>query len=364
MYKYQVYQPSLTGNEKKYVNECIDSSWISSKGEFISKFEQAFTDYIGINYGASVCNGTVAIHLALVALGLGAGDEVIVPTFTYIASANPILQVGAAPIFVDSEADTWQMSVSDIKAKITSKTKAIIVVHLYGHPCEMDGIMKIAKEHNLFVIEDCAEAIGSKYKGQHVGTFGDVATFSFFGNKTITCGEGGMVVTNDATIYDRLVHFKGQGLAKHREYWHDTIGFNYRMTNIQAAIGLAQLEQVETFLSQKRQVAMWYKEFLKDLPVEFHNESKDVYHSYWMISILVEKPQLRDRLREYLQRKGIETRPTFYPIHTMPVYAQSFSKHSTAENIASRGINLPSYPTLSQNDITYICKSIKEFYEK
>jgi len=363
MFKYPVYQPSLTGNEKKYVEECIDSTWISSKGRFIAEFESQFAKYIGVDYASAVCNGTVAIHLALVALGIGAGDEVIVPTFTYIASANPILQVGATPVFVDSEKDTWQMSVEDIKAKITNKTKAILAVHLYGQTCDMDKIIQIAKENDLFLIEDCAEAVGSEYKGKKAGVFGDVACFSFFGNKTITCGEGGMVITNDATIFDRLVHFKGQGLAKYREYWHDTMGYNYRMTNICAAIGLAQLEQVKTFLKQKRDVANWYLDELKDLPIEFQHEAKNTYHSYWMFSILVKRPEIREKLREHLKEAGIETRPTFYPIHTMPVYAQKYQKHKVAEDIALRGINLPSYPTLKKEDVNYICNKIKEFYK-
>jgi perosamine synthetase len=365
MYKYPVYQPTLAGNEKKYVNECLDSTWISSKGKFVNEFEQTFASFIGAEYATGVCNGTVAIHLALVALGIGLEDEVIVPTFTYIASANPILQVGATPVFVDSLADTWQMSPEDIRKKITPKTKAIMVVHLYGHPCAMDDIMAIAKEHNLFVIEDCAEAIGTTYKGKHVGTFGDVATFSFFGNKTITCGEGGMATTNDATLHDRLVHFKGQGLAKYREYWHDTIGFNYRMTNIQAAIGLAQLEQVQTFLAQKQQIAQWYQAGLQGLPVTFHKAvGEGVFHSYWMCSILVEKAPVRDELRAFLKATGVETRPTFYPVHTMPVYANKYIKHPVAEDIASRGMNLPSYPVLTQENVNDICQTIARFYGK
>lgn len=361
--EYPVYKPSLNGNEKQYVNECIDSSWISSRGEFIGKFEKSFANFVNIEYATGVCNGTVAIHLALVALGINEGDEIIVPTLTYIASANPIVQVGAKPVFVDSDINTWQMSPEDIEAKITSKTKAIIVVHLYGYPCDMDKIMNIAKKYNLAIIEDCAEAIGTTYKNKHVGTFGDIATFSFFGNKTITCGEGGMVVTNDITLHDRLVHFKGQGLAKHREYWHDTIGFNYRMTNIQAAIGLAQLEQIELFLAKKQQIAKCYCENLKNLPITFHNPPGDIFHSFWMCSILVEKHQLRDSLRDYLKSLGIETRPLFNPIHTMPMYAKQFTKHPIAENLSARGINLPSYPGLEKKDIKFICEKIKEFYE-
>lgn len=360
--KYYVYQPNLSGNEKKYVNECIDTTWISSKGRFVSEFENKFSEYIGVKHATGVCNGTVAIHLALVALGISADDEVICPTFTYIASANPIVQVGAKVVFCDSYKDSWQMDCEDLESKITEKTKAIMVVHLYGHPCDMDKIISIAKKYNLFVIEDCAEAIGSEYKGKKVGSFGDVACFSFFGNKTITCGEGGMVLTNSNYLYERLAHLKGQGLAKYREYWHDVIGFNYRMTNIQAAIGLAQFEQIDTFIDKKIQISKWYKDFLKDMPVEFHNEIGDVKHTYWMNSILADSEDERESLRNYLKEKGIETRPTFYPIHTMPIYAQRYEKHQVAEDIALRGINLPSYPMLEEVDIKFICKQIKDFY--
>ena len=364
MYKYPVYQPSLNGNEKKYVNECLDSTWISSKGKFIFEFETNFAKFVEVSHAASVCNGTVALHVALIALGVGKDDEVIVPTLTYIASVNAIAYTGAKPVFVDSLPDTWQIDIEDVKKKITSKTKAIMAVHLYGHPCKMDKLVKIAKENNLFLIEDCAEAIGTKYKGKHVGTFGDISTFSFFGNKTITCGEGGMVVTNDETLHDRLIRYKGQGLAKDREYWHDVVGYNYRMTNIQAAIGLAQLEQVETFLTKKKQIANWYKERLNGLPVEFHKECGDVNHSYWMCSILTDKAEIRDELRKFLKEEGIETRPLFYPVHTMPMYSKDFEKHPTAEHIGWRGLNLPSYPALEKSDVDYICKTIRNFYEK
>ena len=364
MYKYPVYQPSLSGNEKKYVNECLDTTWISSKGRFVNEFEQKFSKYIGVNHATAVCNGTVAIHLALVALGIGAGDEVICPTFTYIASANPVVQVGAKVVFCDSYRDSWQMNCEDLESKITDKTKAIMVVHLYGHPCDMDKIMSIARKYNLFVIEDCAEAIGSEYKGKKVGSFGDVACFSFFGNKTITCGEGGMVLTDSNYLKERLVHLKGQGLAKYREYWHDVIGFNYRMTNIQAAIGLAQFEQINEFINKKIQIANWYKECLTILPIEFHDGIGDVKHTYWMNSILVENEDVRDSLRSYLKENGIETRPTFYPIHTMPMYAQKYEKHEVAEDISLRGINLPSYPMLEKDDVKFICQKIKDFYAK
>lgn len=358
-----IYQPSLIGNEKKYVNECLDSTWISSKGRFIGEFETTFAECTGVKYAASVCNGTVALHLALIALGIGPGDEVIVPTLTYIASVNAIAYTGAIPVFVDSLESTWQMDPEDVKRKISPKTRAIMAVHLYGHPCDMDALVSIAKENGLFVIEDCAEAFGSIYKGRHVGTFGDVATYSFFGNKTITTGEGGMVVTDDETLYDRIVHFKGQGLAKHRQYWHDVIGYNYRMTNICAALGLAQLEQAELFLKQKRQLASWYRELLQDTPVVLHEEVGDVVHSFWMCSILVGDPAQRDPLRDALAEHGIETRPLFYPVHTMPMYAHKFQRHTVAENLGWCGINLPSWPGLEKDKVEFICDKIRNFIE-
>lgn len=363
-YKIPIYSPNLNGNEKLYVQDCLNSTWISSKGEYINKFETAFANKINIKYAASVCNGTVALHLALVALGIGSDDEVILPTLTYIASANSIVYAGATPVFVDSLDTSWQMDPKDVRQKISPKTKAIMCVHLYGQACNMDPLKQIAKEYNLYLIEDCAEAIGTTYKGQHVGTFGDVSTFSFFGNKTITTGEGGMVVTNDKTIYDRLCHYKGQGLAKHREYWHDVIGYNYRMTNICAAIGLAQLERIDTIINRKTEIALLYKEHLKHLPLIVHEEQPDTFHSYWMFSILVNDINKRDPLREYLAERGIETRPLFYPIHTMPMYAQKFQKFPVAENLGWRGINLPSFPDLNNEEIKYITQSISDFYEK
>ena len=361
MYKIPVYQPLLNGNEKKYVNECLDSTWISSKGKFVNEFEDAFANYIDIKHATSVSNGTVAIHLALLALGIGVGDEVIVPTLTYIASVNSIAYTGAIPVFVDSLEGSWQIDPNDVKKKITSRTKAVMAVHLYGHPCDMDALVTICKENNLFLIEDCAEAIGTTYKGKHVGTFGDISTFSFFGNKTITTGEGGMVVTNDETLYDRAVHFKGQGLAKHRQYWHDVIGYNYRMTNICAAIGVAQLENIDKVLKEKKRVADAYRKYLKDTSVVFHNPlNDDIYHSYWMCSILTKDAKERDLVREHLDRSGVETRPLFYPVHTMPMYSAQYQRHPVAENLGWRGLNLPSYPELSDLDIIFICDKIKE----
>src|SRR5690349_10790566 len=216
-YSIPLYEPDLSGNEKRYVLACLDSTWISSKGKFISEFEDQFARYLGINRAVGICNGTAALHVALLALGIGPGDEVIVPTLTYIAAVNAITYTGATPVFVDSLRETWQMDPDDVARKITHRTKAIMVVHLYGQPCDMDALTRIAKEHKLLIVEDCAEALGSRHKQDFVGTFGDIAAFSFYGNKTITTGEGGMVVTKSGELAKRALHFRGQGLADNRE---------------------------------------------------------------------------------------------------------------------------------------------------
>ncbi len=361
-FKYPVYQPSLGNKEKENVLECLNSTWISSKGKFITQFENSFSDYIGIKHSAAVCNGTVAIHLALLALGIGENDEVIVPSFTYIASVNAIKYTGAKPVFVDSDLTTWQLDPAKIEEKITKNTKAIMAVHLYGQPCEMDIIINIAAKQKLFIIEDCAEAFGSLYKGKHVGTFGDISTFSFFGNKTITTGEGGMVVTNENSLNEKVIHLKGQGLAKDREYYHDIIGYNYRMTNICAAIGSAQLERADELIEKKIIIAKWYEEKLKNLPVVFHSQIGNVRHSFWMVSILLKNPSERNKVREYLKLNGIETRPTFHPVHLMPMYYQEGFSLPVAEELGNRGINLPSYPDLDETDVDFICNKIKEFF--
>jgi len=362
--KIPVYQPSLSGKEKEYVHECMDSSWISSKGTYIHRFEDSFANKIAAKHAASVCNGTAALHLALISLGIGQEDEVIVPTLTYIASVNAIAYTGATPVFVDSTRTTWQIDPSDVRRKITPRTRAILAVHLYGHPCDMDAIMQIAGEYNLFVIEDCAEAFGTLYKGRPVGSIGHISAFSFFGNKTITTGEGGMVATNDQTLFERAVHFKGQGLAAHREYWHDVIGYNYRMTNICAAIGLAQLEQADEFIRKKRQIAGWYKDGVSGLPVEILGEADEAFSTYWMVSILTKCAEERDTLRKHLATHGVETRPLFSPVHTMPMYSAKFQRHPVAEDLGWRGINLPSFPDLSRDNVNYIIQMLHNFYTK
>ncbi|WP_420001831.1 DegT/DnrJ/EryC1/StrS family aminotransferase [Acinetobacter sp. LF10] len=363
MTKIPVYQPSLSGREKEYVIDCLDSTWISSKGEYINRFEQEFSKKIGVNHAITVSNGTVALHLALIALGISSEDEVIVPSLTYIASVNAISYTGAHPIFVDSLYDTWQMDPNDIIKKITPRTRAIMVVHLYGHPCDMDAIMQIASEHNLYVIEDCAEAFGSKYKENVVGSIGDIATFSFFGNKTITTGEGGMVVTNSSSLAEKVMHYKGQGLAKNREYWHDVIGYNYRMTNICAAIGLAQIEQADDFIYRKREIATRYRQYLSECPIEVHHDFLDGLHTYWMVSILTNDTQDRDKLRTYLANNGIETRPLFHPIHTMPMYSNQPYHYPIAEDLAKRGINLPSWPTMTIQQQDLVIHTIHQYFQ-
>ena len=356
-----VYQPYLAGNVSRYVNDCLESGWISSRGAFVAKFESAFAAFIGASQATSVANGTVAIHLALDALGLGPGDEVIVPTLTYVASVNTILQTGAKPVFVDSLEGSLQMDPAAVEKAVTRRTKAIMAVHLYGHPCDMTSIVAICRRHRLLLVEDCAEAFGSRFEGRHVGTFGDAATFSFFGNKTITTGEGGMVVARDPEIMNRCRRLKNQGVSATHEYWHDTLAYNYRMTNIQAAIGLAQLEMAPEILAMKAEVARSYRLGLANLPLLTHEPLEHVTHSYWMCSVVLDRPQDRDPLRAHLLQKGIETRPFFPPTHTMP-HCQSDGSFPVSTSLSARGINLPSYPGLTQEQIGRICAAIRSFW--
>jgi perosamine synthetase len=362
-YIYPVYQPSLKGNEIKYLTECIETNWLTEKGRFVEAFEKEFAAFTGAKYATCVANGTLALHLALLALGIGQGDEVIVPTLTYIASVNAITYTGAIPVFADSEADSWQICPDDIRKKITEKSKAIMPVHLYGHPCNMKEIMKIADEYELFVVEDCAESFGARFNDTHTGVFGNVGVFSFYGNKTITTGEGGMIITGDKTLLNRAIHFKGQGLAKWREYWHDVIGYNYRITNLSAAVGLAQMERAEELIAKKRTIAEWYLKKLLGLPLQTQKVSPGAFHSWWMFTILAEDNETREELRTFLKEKAIETRPIFYPVHTMPMYSQKYQKHKIAENIGWKGINLPSYPDLLEKDVDFICSCIRSFFE-
>lgn len=319
-----------------------------------------------MRHAASVCNGTVAVHLALAALGIGPGDEVIVPTLTYVASVNAIVYTGATPVFVDSLRDTWQLDVEDVRRKITSRTRAIMVVHVYGLPAQMDTLVALAEEHDLFLVEDCAEAFGARFNGTHVGNFGAVSAFSFFGSKTVTTGEGGMVVTNDATLHARVQHLRSQGQDANKRFWHDVVGFNYRMTNIAAAIGLAQMERANELMRLKLEIARLYDIALAGLPVETHRSPDNALgsanavgaqHAYWMYSILVDA-NVRDQVMSRMLELGVETRPVFYPIHTMPMYAHLASTvdFPVANEIAARGINLPSWPDMSAAQIEEVAQ--------
>lgn len=363
-------EPSLGEEELKNVIEAVKSGWISSKGKFITELEEKFARYCGVKYGITTSNGTVALHLALTALRIEKRDEVIVPTLAFIATANAVRYTGAKPAFVDSHPDYWGIDPEKIQEKITRKTKAIIPVHLYGHPCDMDPIMEIAKKYNLYVIEDVAEAHGAEYKGRKVGSFGDISCFSFYGNKIMTTGEGGMCLTNDKELAEKMRILRDHGMNPKKRYWHDIIGFNYRMTNLQAAVGVAQLVRMSQFIDKKRQIASWYKEGLRDLTdqrmITIHPEMRWAKCVYWMYSILIEDKfgVNRDKLIRLLEKRGVETRPFFYPIHIMPSYKVHDANLNLAESISLKGLNFPSSPTLAKNKVNYIIEVCTEIAEK
>jgi perosamine synthetase len=362
--KIPVASPIFNGNEKKYVNDCLESGWISSNGEYIKKFEEEFAKFCNVKHAISCSNGTVALHLPLLAYGVGPGDEILIPTLTYIATANAATYCGATPVLVDSDPDSWNISVEDIEKKVTPKTKGIIIVHIYGHPVDMDPVMEVAKKYNLFVIEDAAEAHGAQYKDKIVGSIGDVATFSFFGNKIITTGEGGMIVTNNDELAVQMRLLKGQGMDPNRRYWFPIVGYNYRMTNIQAAIGLAQLENIQWHLQKRKDLSLLYKKHFNRLSnyISIHEEQRWAKHSYWMFSILLKKDTKieRDQLMQMLEKEAIETRPVFYPMHVMPPYKDEHSSYPIADYIAQRGINLPTHALVTEEDVKYIVDKIEE----
>jgi perosamine synthetase len=359
-----LYEPLIGSIEKKYVNDCLNSNWISSKGKYIKLFEDRFKKHIKIKHAISTCNGTTALHVALLSLGIGPKDEVITPTFTYIATANSINYVGAKVRFVDSKISSWQIDENEIIKNINSKTKAILIPHLYGQSCEISKIQKICKKNKLFLVEDCAEAFGTFYGKKHVGTFGDVATFSFFGSKTLTTGEGGMVVTNNLNIAKKATDLKMVGNDKDKYYWHNIIGYNYRMTNICSAIGYGQLSHVKKILGRKREIYKIYSKNLQNLPLDLHEEQPGTTHSYWVVSIKLKNYKQRDKLRKYLNLFKIETRPTFYPIHTMKMYFNKSYKNKffNAIELGRSGINLPSGPKLTDTQVKFVCKKIKDFF--
>lgn len=361
--KIPVSKPALIGKEKEYVLDCLESTWISSNGKYIEAFEKSFAKYLGVRHALSCCNGTAALHLALLALGIKPGDEVLVPTLTYVATANAVSYTGATPVLVDADPETWNIDPEKIEDLINEKTKAIITVPLYGHSCDMDVIIEITKKHNLLLVEDAAEALGAEYKGKKCGSMADVSTFSFYGNKTITTGEGGMVVTNDNELAARIKLLKGQGMDIKQRYWFPIVGYNYRMTNIEAAIGLAQLENIGKLTAKRRIIAQWYNKYLKGLNnITLPVEKSYGVHSYWMYSILVEESFCvdRDELIRILAKKGIETRPFFYPMHEMPVYNEKSARLENAESIAAKGINLPTFYEIEEDDVEFISSVIRD----
>lgn len=362
-----IYKVGLVGNEKRYVEDCLESTWISSQGKYIELFEDAFAKFCGTKYAIAVSNGTVAIHLALVCLGVGKNDEVIIPDLTFVATANAVTYVQAKPIPVDCELNTWNIDPKRIEEKITTKTKAIIVVHLYGYPCNMGEISKIAKKYGIPIVEDAAEAHGAKYLETRVGSIGEVGCFSFYGNKVITTGEGGMIVTNNSVIAEKARFLKDHAMSKERRYFHPEIGFNYRMTNIQAAIGLAQLEKVEEILDKKRIVATKYFDLLKaNTFIDYQHSERWATNIYWMVSILLNNNSRikRDELAREMYEKNIDSRPFFVPIHELPAFEQENRKFPVAVRLSLNGINLPSYPSITDGEISYICQTISELCQK
>ena len=365
-FKFPLYKPSLNGNELKYVKECFEEGWISSKGKFVDKFESEFSKYLNVKHSISCSNGTTALHLALLSLGIGAGDEVIVPSLTYVASANSIKYCGANPVFLDSEKNSYQLDLDLIESTITEKTKAVLIVHLYSGSCDLENLVNICKKNNLFLIEDCAESIGSKYNDKFLGTFGDVASFSFYGNKTLTTGEGGMVVTNSDKLNEKLRLYRGQGLDVEAEdyYSHTVIGYNYRMTNICAAIGLAQLENIDEIIKMKREIAQIYYEELKVLKeINFQEISESLFSTQWLVSITCKNYKQRNELIKFLKNNKIETRPFFVPMTNLEIYSEHISNTPIANELSKCGLNLPSYPELTKLDIQYITSMIKNFFK-
>lgn len=344
--------PTLNGNEFTYLTDAFLSSWISSTGAYINRFESEFANYCGTNFGVAVSNGTVAISLAFTALKIGVGDEVIVPDLTFAATINAVMHVGATPVIVDIEEDSWCISPKAIEEAITTKTKAIVVVHLYGQVCNLDAILKIAKEHNIDIIEDCAEAHGAEYKGKKVGSFGTVSTFSFFANKIITTGEGGMCLTQDKELNQRMRMLRDHGMSREKKYWHEEVGFNYRMTNLQAAIGVAQLERIDEILQQRRAIENKYRDLFKDseFKLTFQEDLKDRKRITWLTTALVHND--REKFIAYYTEKGIDIRKFFYPLSSMDIYKEFARKETpVTQKISKMGINLPTYNSLKLSEI-------------
>ena len=351
----------FTGNEEKYVLDAVHSTWVSSIGKYVNQFEEDFASYLGVQYAVSVSNGTCALLLALKVLDIGPGDEVIVPSFTFAATVNAVLHAGANPVLIDCLPNHWNLDPGQVEQAVSPATKAIIPVHLYGHPCEMKAILDIAEKNNLFVIEDAAEAHNAVCLGKKVGTLGTIGCFSFYGNKVMTTGEGGMCVTSDPELDHRMRKLRDHGMSNEKRYWHEEIGYNFRMTNLNAALGLAQLEQIESFLARRSYLTKIYESSLKHIS----GLKKPIKSPFgkkidWLFCLFLEEsfPLSRDELLLALKECKIDARPTFYPIHSMPPYIglKRVGSLRNAELFGYSGIVLPLYPSLQVDDIHYIAE--------
>ena len=362
LYRTPVLEPLLAGNELEYVTDCIKTNWISSLGKYVTRFEESVRDYCGAEYVLAVSNGTVALHLSLVALGIGPGDEVIVPDITFGATLNSVLMAGAVPVIVDVDSETWNICPNLIAKSITSKTKAIMPVHIYGMPCNMLAIQKIAEQHNLLIIEDCAEALGSTINNKHVGNFGDAGTFSFFGNKVITCGEGGAIIFRDKGVFEKAKILRDHGMTPGKRYWHETMGFNYRLTNLQAAVGCAQFEQLPGFRNKRKEILAWYDSYLMSSGYFKKQYANDGYESsYWLFTVTLRKHSVinRDALIDKLSKLGVDSRPIFYPMSTQPAFNECpINLAGNSISISERGISLPTSVYLKEEDIISISEKV------
>ena len=364
-------EPLFSGNERKYLNQCIDQAWISSEGPFVKHFEEEFSSYLGLRYGIAVCNGTAAIEVALAAAGIGESNEVIMPTFTIISCAIGVIRLGAKPVLVDSEPETWNMDTGQIEPKITGKTKAIMVVHTYGHPVDMAPVMELAEKYQLNVIEDAAEAHGTEYKGQKAGSIGQVGCFSFYANKIVTSGEGGMVVTSDEEIAERAGAYRNLCFRPEKRFYHTELGYNFRMTNLQAAVALAQLEQIDKHIQIKRRNATLYSERLRAIDeIKLPVEKEWAKNVYWMYGIELKDGAGMDNeeLAKKLLARGIATRPFFLGMHEQPVFQRmglfQGERYPIAERLARRGLYLPSGLALREEQIETVCEALHNIFSK
>mgnify|MGYP001446525750 CR=1 FL=1 len=361
-------EPNLSGREMEYVNNCIETNWISSQGSYVGLFEKQFEDmHVGMR-ALAVSNGTVALHLALSALGIKSGDEVILPNVTFAATINSVIYCNATPVLCEINSETMCIDPREVEKLVSDKTKAIIPVHLYGQVCNMEQLSLIAQKYNILMIEDCAEAIGSSIENIPVGTFCDASTFSFFGNKTISTGEGGMVLFKDEKIYSEAKILRDHGMTPGKRYWHDKVGFNYRLTNLQAAIGVAQMERLGEIIDRKRKIAKFYNEKFKNINeiLQMPFEIEKTVHSNWLYTVVMRPEINRDLVMKKMLTKGIDTRPIFYPLHEMPPYRE-FSHSEVLNNSIScshSGISFPSSITLKENELNFIADTFIEIIKK